>query len=100
VARTPTTVHRLKVTLRHVTPPVWRRIEVRSNIELSALSDVLEGAMGWYGGHLHAFESNGVTHERHAELLEWLPPDFDPEAFDVDEATEAMRSPRPLQDWD
>lgn len=186
------TVHRLKVTLRQVKPPVWRRIEVASNIKLSELSGVLEAAMGWLGGHLHAFEADGVlfeipdgesfgfrrtrderkarlgevlpavkskmrwdydfgdgwehdvvveaiepmksdatypvciagkrtcphddcggpwgygnllaaisdpTHEEHEELSEWLPPGFDAEAFDIVEATEMMRSTRPLRNW-
>jgi len=186
------TVHRLKVTLRQVKPPVWRRIEVASNIKLSELSDVLEAAMGWLGGHLHAFEADGVryeipdgesfgfrrphderkarlgevlpavgskirwdydfgdgwehdvvaeaiepvksdsiypvclagkracppddcggpwgygnllaaisdpTHEEHEELIEWLPLGFDADAFDIDEATETMRSARPLRGW-
>ena len=58
-----TTVHRLKVTLRQVKPPVWRRIEVPSSIKLSDLAEVLEAAMGWLGGHLHAFEADGVLYE-------------------------------------
>lgn len=57
------TVHRLKVTLRQVKPPVWRRIEVPSSIKLSDLADVLEAAMGWLGGHLHTFEADGVLYE-------------------------------------
>ena len=186
------TVHRLKVTLRQVKPPVWRRIEVASNIKLSELSGVLEAAMGWLGGHLHAFEADGVffeipdgesfgfppprderkarlgevlpavksnmrwdydfgdgwehdivveaiepmkreatypvciagkracppddcggpwgysnllaaisdpTHEEHEELIEWLPPGFDADEFDIAEATEMMRSARPLRNW-
>ncbi len=186
------TVHRLKVTLRQVKPPVWRRIEVASNIKLSELSGVLEAAMGWLGGHLHAFDAEGVryeirdgesfgfppprderkalldevlpvvktkmrwdydfgdgwehdviveaiepmrsdavypvclvgkracppddcggpwgysnllaaisdpTHEEHEELIEWLPPGFDADEFDIAEATEMMRSARPLRNW-
>ena len=56
-------VHRLKITLRQVKPPVWRRIEVPSNMRLSELAAVLEAAMGWLGGHLHSFESGGVFYE-------------------------------------
>lgn len=57
------TVHRLKVSLRQVKPPVWRRIEVPTSIKLSDLADALEAAMGWLGGHLHSFEADGVLYE-------------------------------------
>jgi hypothetical protein len=185
-------MHRLKVTLRGVRPPVWRRIEVSSNIKLSDLADLLEAAMGWLGGHLHAFATGAVvyeipdedseefettidertvrlvdvlpsvsskmrweydfgdswehdivveavepalegieyprcvggsracppedcggpggyehlravlgdpTHVDHEGVAQWVPPGFDPEAFDAAEATEMMRTPRPLTDW-
>jgi hypothetical protein len=53
-------VHQLKVTLRGVKPPVWRRIVVRSDLSLGELAPFLEGAMGWLGGHLHVFDVDGT----------------------------------------
>jgi hypothetical protein len=184
------TVHQLKITLRSVKPPVWRRIAVRSDTNLAELAAILEAAMGWLGGHLHAFDGAEAryaipdpewpdddlderafrvrdvlpdvgskvrwdydfgdgwehdvvvekispdqsdaddpiclagrkacppedcggpwgyenllkvladpTHIEHDEMREWAPPDFDPASFDVNEATSAMRSPRPLEGW-
>ena len=57
-------MHSLKVTLRSVKPPVWRRIEVESDVALDELSHIIELAMGWLGYHLHAFEADGVTYEQ------------------------------------
>ncbi len=33
---------------------------IQAGIKLSALAGVIEGAIGWLGGHLHAFEVGGV----------------------------------------
>ena len=39
-----------------------------------------------------------AAHPRHEELTDWLP--RDPDEFDPDEATEDMRTPRPVaDDW-
>lgn len=57
------TVHRLKITLRSIRPPIWRRVEVDSTLTLYELSAVLEAAIGWLGGHLHAYEADGITYE-------------------------------------
>jgi hypothetical protein len=49
------TIFRIKVTLRHVAPPVWRRLEIPADTKLPRLHDILQMAMGWYDSHLHAF---------------------------------------------
>lgn len=49
-------VYQLKVTLRDIRPPVWRRIQVTNDMNLQQLHQILQTVMGWYGGHMHEFE--------------------------------------------
>ncbi len=51
----PAKIYQLKVTLEHIRPPIWRRIEVPSNLPLPELHLVLQAAMGWTNSHLHQF---------------------------------------------
>jgi Plasmid pRiA4b ORF-3-like protein len=51
---------RMKVTLRGVRPPVWRRIEVGTRSTFEQLHDVLQIAMGWTNSHLHLFDIRGL----------------------------------------
>jgi hypothetical protein len=65
----------LKISLVGVSkPPVWRRVLVPATMRLDRLHDVIQVAMGWHDGHLHAFEAGGV---------DYGPPD--PELDHVDE---------------
>src|SRR3989338_9161464 len=48
-------IYRIKITLRHVAPPIWRRIEVTANTKLGKLHRILQVVMGWTDSHLHAF---------------------------------------------
>jgi hypothetical protein len=46
---------RVRVELLESEPPIWRALEVPSDIRLDALHDVLQAAMGWVDSHLHHF---------------------------------------------
>src|SRR5256885_1661841 len=59
--RAPTSVHQLKVTLTGIRPPIWRRLQVASSINLRRLHDVIQATMGWTQSHLYEFEIGGVT---------------------------------------
>jgi hypothetical protein len=56
------TIYRLKVTLRGSRPPIWRRIEVPSDITLAQLHDVIQLAMGWTNSHLHQFRRGSTCY--------------------------------------
>src|SRR3954462_9598158 len=49
----------LKVTLRDTKPPVWRRLLIPGEMTLGDLHQAIQAAMGWDGGHLHAFDIAG-----------------------------------------
>jgi hypothetical protein len=54
-APTPRNALQLKITLRYIKPPIWRRVVVPDSYTLADLHSVIQTAMGWMGGHLHAF---------------------------------------------
>ncbi len=47
---------RVKVVLAGIRPPVWRRLELPTEMTLAKLHDVLQIAFGWTDDHLHQFE--------------------------------------------
>lgn len=58
MARTTSTIYQLKITLRDIKPPIWRRLQVRRDTRLSRLHDILQVTMGWTDSHLHHFEDD------------------------------------------
>jgi hypothetical protein len=57
--RQPVSVYQLKVTLKNSKPPIWRRIQVGSDINLYRLHQILQVVMGWTDSHLHQFIVHG-----------------------------------------
>jgi hypothetical protein len=55
VAKSAGSIYQLKVTLKYIQPPIWRRIQVPSGITLADLHDILQIVMGWENDHLHEF---------------------------------------------
>lgn len=51
-------VYQLKITLKDVKPPIWRRVQVK-DCTLSKLHAAIQTCMGWTNSHLHAFEIGG-----------------------------------------
>ncbi|MBU1662577.1 MAG: plasmid pRiA4b ORF-3 family protein [Chloroflexi bacterium] len=52
-------IYQIKVTLRDSSPPIWRRIQVRSDTRLDELHLILQDVMGWDNYHMHQFVIQG-----------------------------------------
>jgi hypothetical protein len=48
-------IYQFKIALKHVKPPIWRRIQVPENYSFWDLHVAIQDAMGWTDSHLHAF---------------------------------------------
>ena len=49
-------VYQLKVSLKGIRPPIWRRIQVPDYYTFSDLHTAIQNAMGWLDLHLHALK--------------------------------------------
>ena len=58
--RAPQEAVRLKVTLKGLKPPVWRRLVAEDTITLGELHMAVQAAMGWENSHLHLFLVEGA----------------------------------------
>lgn len=81
--------YQVKITLRHVKPPVWRRLQLPGSITLGELHDVIQTAMGWEGYHLHVFTAG--QHRYGQRTGDWS--DWDPELRDEGSARLADIAP-------
>lgn len=67
-----TKIYQLKITLKHVKPPIWRRVQVPSDMKLSDLANTILHAMGWYGYHLMSFEVSGEEYFADKESVDQM----------------------------
>jgi hypothetical protein len=52
----------LKISLRFIEPPIWRRVRVRGDVRLDQLHDIIQVAMGWLNCHMHDFTVDKVRY--------------------------------------
>ncbi len=52
-------IYQLKITLRAIEPPIWRRVQVPATMTLPRLHRVFQVVMGWTDSHLHEFVVQG-----------------------------------------
>jgi hypothetical protein len=52
----------LKITLKYIQPPIWRRIVVSDHTSLGDLHWVIQKVMGWDDDHMHAFYINDIEY--------------------------------------
>jgi len=76
--------YRIRVAITGAEPPVWRRIDVASDLFLDRVHDVLQVVMGWEDYHLHQFASGAAAHHPQAENYV-MPSAFEEDAVGVDE---------------
>lgn len=58
-------VYQFKITLKHIKPPIWRRIQVPETYTFWDLHVAIQDAMGWTDSHLHEFAiTNPSTGEK------------------------------------
>lgn len=57
-----TSVHTLRVALRHLRPETWRRLQVRSDSSLLQVHRAIQAAFDWEDAHVWAFEADGAQY--------------------------------------
>jgi Plasmid pRiA4b ORF-3-like protein len=66
--RSDVVTYRVRVDLQETRPPLWRRLELSSDLFLNEVHEVIQRAFGWDDSHLHEFGSGPSLHSLQTEL--------------------------------
>ena len=80
-------VYRLRVDIDDASPPIWRRLDLRSDLTLDVVHQILQVAYDWTDSHLHRFSLGGGSFDHGSQLL--LCP-YDVDHGDRDERDEGL----------
>jgi hypothetical protein len=81
-------IYRIRVDLDDAQPPIWRRLDLRSNLTLDLLHQILQVAFGWTDSHLHRFSLGGGAFDHHSQLF-LCPYDMDNKEWEDDDGLPA-----------
>jgi len=56
------TVYQLKITLKNIRPPIWRRVQLLSTTTLQQLHLIVQAVMGWDNYHMHSWTIAGIDY--------------------------------------
>jgi hypothetical protein len=65
-------LYQLRVDLKGSQPPIWRRVQVKSETTLLNLHKVLQIAMGWHNYHLHEFRIGKLSFGEPSPELDFI----------------------------
>ena len=58
----PRLLYQIKITLKEITPPIWRRVIVPADYTLADLHDVIQISMGWQNAHLFHYRVGNLRY--------------------------------------
>ena len=82
-------VYQMKITLRGIRPPIWRRVQVPATIRLAVFHNVIQTVFGWADTHLHQFNIGNISYGQ--------PADFDGDVVDEARLSLARSLPKGSQ---
>lgn len=60
---------RVRIDLDGAEPPIWRRLQLRSDLTLDAIHEIIQASFGWTDSHLHRFALGGNPFDRAREVF-------------------------------
>src|SRR6185369_1951185 len=75
----PKQIYQLKITLKDIEPPIWRRIQIPSTCTFWDLHSYIQDAFGWTNSHMHQFTYTDDTGAEPIIIGIPLEPEFEDE---------------------
>src|SRR5689334_2458885 len=62
-------IYRVRVDIDGARPPIWRRLDLRSDLHLDLVHQVIQAVFGWTDTHLHRFSLGGGPFDNDSQLF-------------------------------